>query len=51
MKRNGKEICKIRIVDNSKDGEEIVTICENEIKCTNGYEVKIEYVVQEKCDK
>jgi len=49
MKRNGKEISKMTIIDNSKNAEVIVEICETSIKCTNGYEVKIEYETKEVC--
>ena len=50
MKRNGKEVTKILVVDNSKNGEVVVEMCDTSIKCTNGYEVKVEYATQEVCE-
>ena len=44
-----KKVCKIQVVNNSKDGEVIATICDSTINCTNGYEVKIEYETKEVC--
>lgn len=51
MKYRGREVCSIKVIDKSKNNEVIAQICDKEFKTTNGYEIVIEYVIEEKCEK